>query len=584
MLRQAWQQQPIYMEIDDSDSDNDGDMEAEEECDSCECEIEKYRLRQSLPNLQDLGVCWFFSILHVLYLSEGLKKAIARIRKNLPVVTIPRSGIDAYSELEQLSDNICTNDIAVLNKINTYCSNIFSVGKGPDKVLYQEFFGPKGSQFCTASTTTGGDPINYILPYMVKLGFNPDRIKCIVSNFQFISNLYNSTRHPRSIKYLRVLSDYLKLIIRKNVNPRGKKEVTDVLIFLTHQYMNYHPKNNPYPSILNFDKAEHRNLFLGSYIIYFVSVSSDGVTKKLYMYVYKLDAMTFFTINDAVRKRGHVICAVTCGENQYIVNSYDSSIKSFPNDCGIMKYNWKRWENKNEFYTYTFENGHEGVIKCQGSLQPIRTEDHISITANRNQDVFLHHRNIGNNAFIYVFDEILLFFHTPTDECNPEKELPKKITITDIYEYYLCNFQGIMHFTEYAMPYFVYFTYYVLQKFKQSVFIKATPQYTGKVIPPNMKMISPGIYDFLLDFNTCHCFYMTFAPMNRTGILKFFLEVMPEDFIVFEKNKNAQENDKIEVYFFVEFTTDTDTNTSYGGSDKPKRRSDKPKRQSKKAA
>jgi hypothetical protein len=162
--------------------------------------------------------------------------------------------------------------------------------------------------------------------------------------------------------------------------------------------------------IITFFQGEHKGkfnvnntLYLGKYVMFVRNVRGHDA-----LYVYKLDSMVLNSFNngESTRPNGHAMCAITCGKEPYIVNTYDADVVAVdaPGDCGLYKYNWTKWV-KNEIFAYQ-------IIDKSNTCQPsdkgiLRDIDDNVLMADlyKLDNVFMYHRNIGNNSFIYVKTE-----------------------------------------------------------------------------------------------------------------------------------------------------------------------------------
>lgn len=469
-------------------------------CNDCKVLLDSKRIRQ-----EKTGICWFASLLHIFNWSDGFRNKKLKKTKRLET---------ALKELKNLANKPCTSDFSKLSLVVNFCAKSVTFHEdGPNNILY-EYFSPTGALYCDATATSGGFPTNYLMPYMVTLGYDPTSIKHVVSDLDKVQLLYSGkdNRNPRQTKYMRVLADYLReLMVFK---PRGIEESTDVCTLSFLQ------------SNKNFDNPIDRRLALGKYVMF---IHGD------YIQVFKLDAMILISLNNSKRGSGHAICAVSCNNEGYIINTYDQDDyhTADNNDCGLFEYDWHKW-NPDYVFAHSFNDQHQCTSGGMKKISDIAATS-VTTVANNNTKDYYYHRNIGDNSFMYVRQA--------------------DVMVTDKVIHYHGFKQHAEYFSLYVMPYFTFFT-------------NATNIYLTEVTfeylvskKDSIRLVADGVgYD--PDVSTKENWGYYKLDSSNTNNNKLFLDIVPEDFRIY---LDAQS-----FYILVQYTIDF-KQRSYGGGRKAKK-------------
>jgi len=483
-----------YMKVDSIQDDCDP-----KSCFDCRILLDIKRIRQ-----EKTGICWFASLIHIFNWSDSFRKK--KIKKTKSLET-------ALKELNELANKPCTKNFYELSLVNFFVRNPVTYHEERENNILYEYFSPNGSFFCDATPTSGGFPINYLMPYLVTIGYEPTSIKHVISNLDKVRLLYDEKddRNPRKTKYMRVLSDYLReLIVYK---PRGIVETTDVFTFTFLQQYKY------------LDNLIDRTLLLGKYIMFI---------HEKFIQVFKLDAMILISLNNHKRGSGHAICAISCNKEGYILNTYDQDdyITAGNNDCGLFKYDWYKW-NPYDMFSHSFNDTYQCTAgKIEGIYEiQTRAGQSLSDAVNDETNKYYYHRNIGDNSFLYVRQADMIINDKIKNEYNK-------------------FIQQRAYFDLYVLPYFLYFT-----NITKIFLTEITYEYLVS-IKSNLSQLINGIgYDPDVKTNKNWGYYkLEKSPISK--INNFFLEIIPEDFRIYE--------DDYTFYILVEYTIDF-KKRSYGG-------------------
>ena len=516
------------MEVNAGNARNTAAMDVDV-CDSCECIIDKQKIRQ-----MNTGLCWFVALIHVISLSDSFKKLTPLKRR----VTNVR---EAEQYLASLSGRSCApvgSPESYIFGMREYCKNLKSFGE--EKDILHEYFSSSDNpdEFCPATPYSGGVSFYYIMPFLTHLGLENYRTaKHVLCNFSHIRNLYHDPNYnPRQIKYTRVYADYMKWLLSGQVRPPFKEE-TNILVVTFIQ------------RDTNIDILENRRLFLGKYII-FINNST--------LYVYKLDAMLMSSFNNSNRpgKTGHMIACITCKDQGYIINSYDSQDESHVN-CGHLGYDWYKWKNKNEIFSHKII----GTVCGTGNILTFdRTMKNVDVKSN--QEDFYYHRDIGDNSFFYI----------------KIGEYP----ITPAHNAYQINSPYQTIFDDYIYPYFYYFKIDHPSYVIQPIDITITKIIVGIIQSPsksayNLQILQSGVGIEKINNDTWGCFYLELSvnDPNKENIINNLVDILPDDMVVCSMNyiNNITFKSGYEyIFIFVQYTTRQDLKYQGGRKTKPKRR------------
>jgi len=465
----------------------------------CKSLINEYRIRQGKT-----GICWFASLMHIFNLSDRFRFILTEKKSEL---------IEVLDELNTLANKPCTCDPIKQSSVKSFIESLRPYHGYKDNYILYEYFSPTGIDFCNATPYSGGFPLYYIMPYLVKLGFELSSIKHVISDLDKVRELYFDidNRHPRKTKYIRVLSDYIKdlLVLR----PRDIDEETDILIFTILHQGKY------------LERPIDRKLFIGKYIMF---IHGD------YIYVFRLEAMTLTTLNDLRRRSGHAMCAISCNQKGFIVNTYDQENKKSGNDCGLFEYNWYKW-NPDYIFSHSFNDKNECTDGKMIKIDDIQFpgESSISNFLVKQEKVFYYHRNVGDNSFFYVIEN---------------KVIIDRDDVLIHYEYYNNNFKNHKpYFISYVLPYFLYYTWQI----KDYIFEISYEDF--EKIKPKLKLLIEGIgYD--PDDSTKDNW--GYYKLSKNKFNNEFFEIIPEDFRIYYDTRT--------LYILVEYTVDF-LKGSYGG-------------------
>jgi hypothetical protein len=361
------------------------------------------------------------------------------------------------------------------------------------------WFGPEDNQ-------SGGAPYLIMVPYITRIDFPIKSIKHVLMNIDNIrSTLFTE---PRMLKFTRIIQDYLKEIVYKQ-----NKELPRIFVMTMIQ-----GDQSCLIDILN----GNTNLFLGKHVCIIV----NGI-----LVVYSLDSMTFSSNNNTnrlipgtpePRAYGHAICALTCNDKGYIVNSYDPSNEPDPlKSCSVYEYNWKRW-NKNEYYHHTIAQD-----KCsEGKVFDI---NHLDQTAKHfvfstNQDRFTFSRNVGVNSFIFVNEPAAIITLIPVVEFE-DMHHPQEPQ----YHYY----------QEYLKPYFYYSAHLFLVQGITNIMYKFESHVTTNlqsVSAANLRIIREGIFRPCINMSIYSIRFGQGVPLDKC--IDVLLDVFPEDIMIVQSQTN----------------------------------------------
>ena len=335
---------------------------------TCDCETRLLNLSHIKQG--QYGMCWFVSVLNTILLSDRLSHILKPYINISSILQSCQDPVNIATHLEkEVSNKSCINDKCSID-------TLFDVAKYTIKNTFfreilQEFFSNSQVKtlFGPEDYKTGGHPSHIIMPYLIRLGFPSCNIRHVVFNLNSVlSNLFTD---PRKIKLIRLCQEYLQTL-----HQQCNKNIS---IFLLSTAQNAGGQID--------DIQYHRDfLFLGKFICF---ISGNK------LFVYKLDAAFLISNNNIIRGSGHAICAITCKDKGFIVNSYDPNTIN-NKTCSVYPYDWYKWDSNNYFY-HTIDNSH----KCSGGsmIQPSKLTANIFQTK---KNEFTFHRNIGNNTFIYV--------------------------------------------------------------------------------------------------------------------------------------------------------------------------------------
>ncbi len=333
------------------------------------CDCETFLINNKHIKQGQYGMCWFVSILNTILLSDRLSNALKPYINTSAILEVCQNIDNIASHLEkEVSNKPCISDKCSLETIFDIAK--YSTNKFFREVL-QEFF--SNSQVYTLfgpeDYKTGGHPSHIIMPYLVRLGYPSCNIKHVVFNMSHIfSTLFTD---PRKIKINRLCQEYLQAQFRHC------SQKIEIFIISTVE-----SGTSQYDDI----RLQKDDLYLGKFICFIEN-------NKLFSY--KLDAVLLTSNNNFMRGSGHAICAITCKNNGFILNSYDPNKKS-DNQCSLLPYDWYKWEKNKHFY-HTIEQNNT----CTGGtmIEPSKLTSNIF---NTKKNEFTFNRNVGNNSFIYV--------------------------------------------------------------------------------------------------------------------------------------------------------------------------------------
>lgn len=478
-------------------------------CDDCDNLLNIKRIRQGKT-----GICWFASLLHIFNWSDAFRNRIYNKTTTLE---------NALDLLNRLSSNPCTNDpheaqVIAQHKPLTFLED-----------LVTEFISCTGEFFCAATSTSGGNSINYIIHFLVAMGYSVRAVKHLLVGFKNVEAL-NPTVDLRSVKYMRLASDYIKGMMQSSSNPRHQVEETEVFVLsFAQSSMDGRMKVLPGAS---------RQLYLGKRIIFIVNGT---------VYVYLLDSMIMNAFNaihpqdvqnpedSTYRYYSHAICAITCNGNGYIVNTYnDDNETNRTQNCGLYKYDWRKWNDK-KMFVHGFSHKINNVV-CNAMLPNEEYMEQYEFDNNNlnlekyygKKEHFYYHRDIGNNSYIYVFENR----YTP---CSNVMEYYNVLFTEDVMKNY---------YLEYVMPYFVHFTTW-------------TGIYVIEIVPP-LPLLS-NITEIQKGSGTLDAQFGAFTFTTNEDGKEVFMDIIPEYFHVYKHKKND------DFYVFVELKRGETGYNEYAG-------------------
>lgn len=461
-------------------------------CENCGVFIKNKRIRQ-----RDTGICWAAAIFHILQFSDGLSECKEFRCKN-PELNLNK----AIKIVGECSQSLCVDDDYV--KMPQILDPIVVV---QDEVpLLYEHNRPRCS---IASANSGGKPWNDIFPYIIKLcGYPLDAVRHVIVDF---NNIRKFNRNPRTLKYTRILRDYIMHILEKPEKPEKPDLKICIITFFQGEHKGKFNVNN--------------TLYLGKYVMFVKNVRGHDA-----LYVYKLDSMVLNSFNngESTRPNGHAMCAITCGNEPYIVNTYDAADANDLGDCGLYEYNWTKWVKK-EIFAYQIN---DGGLTCQPGPSP---DEGILRDINDNYDmsgfytqknVFMYHRNIGNNSFIYVKTEHIDIDIDASIIKKHYVDLLKSLQPSLLFDIYIL----------YIAPYFIYFT---LQTKEQKRHIQLYKTSLTDEEIKTLKTYTVEADGIMVDFNR----YIVFFAHITNEQLQLMLEIMPDDFRIYSTPRAARDVD-----------------------------------------
>lgn len=442
---------------------------------------------------ENYGICWFVSVLNMFTYSDGLKKFTNNYIETIKPFLKPKTIAESLNT--NISGQYCTNVEEYIKDIIKSESN---AGSSYLNNILKEFisYSDDKLRFDKQNSKSGGYPYLIIYPLLVKMGANPLHLKHVIYNLDDVGLLLPTNVHPRSLKLNRMCQDYLQDYERKK---------RDIQIFIITTGQN--TDDGMIKSI-----TENNNLFMGKYICFI-----EGNE----LIVYKLDCMSLSSNNNTVRGSAHIICAVTCNDQGYILNSYnaiDQGIKPFKN-CSIYEYDWYKWK-LNEFYQHsiTVSNNHackDGTIinyKFKNTHIPLFTQS----------DYYLYHKNVGLNTHVYIKEANIQFITNHLFET--------------LHEVQYTNFNNL--YNTYLKPY-LYLLYNKLKREINNIFIDSINPLTNKNVYLNPNLVQPGLLNHNTNNTNIVCYKILHNDILDENEIKVVKDTLPDELTIYIENSAA---------------------------------------------
>lgn len=465
---------------------------------NCDCEKRVEKLKHLKQG--KFGMCWFVSMLNILFLSDKLT-TILRPYLTRTFKTTDTSCTQPDEIAKHLANDVktklCTRGDFFGADIRTMLHmEHLAKSKRVFEKVFRDYISKEHTpyRFGSEDFETGGWPYNIIVPYLVYVGFPICNIKHVVMDYDNIASVLKTD--PRRLKINRICQDYIRdSVAQYNEYPR--------ILILTRLQNDAHQ--------LHDIAAGRTSSFLGRYV---PIILGDK------LYVYTLDCAALASNNNS-KKHGHAICALTCNTKQYLVNSYDpaDATGNLSKSCSTYQYEWTKWK-KHDFFHHTITP--DDMCK-EGTMFDINTLSNDQKTFNflSTENRFTFHRDVGVNTFVFVVED---------DDILPLSPNPQIENIhMNVQTKQLIPFQILTYFTVYIKPYL-----YLLDMLFKKDGLQPV-EYVCEGYELNMQSISTNLTVLQYgSFQPCvnMFIYSIRVPENPEAYARLLIDCLPEDIVI----------------------------------------------------